>query len=490
MRRRAASNNPKRLPKALQELISKSDLKPKKKRKINKRRIATRNKDPRRTLLHLWFAKRFKLEFKWNQLVPYKNNNKNQRVLFRCSKRGYTVFYMSFIKSFLIEYQQDGKSKLIELIARFCSKNDLEILSTTSDDIQFNFYLYQKDQYPLKLIGPCSLVWISNSNYLLVSTHISIYNDVVDIFSSNNFLQILQDFNCSHIRLYGSKAKSLLTSRLSNSKDSCHEIDVKSNELTAFQTNDKTFTKMNLLDFIESCRKDIKECKTIDIALKLFSQNSFEAVDVIIKNCDLKIIWNKINRNMSTLVGGLRDMQVMAVNSSSLLFPKIGFVDSDLCEMKPTHPLFKDIFVIRDTAIIEKLIQLNFDDVVHTEKAFITVSIDFIKGTPRENDTIYLPNDGVINYFKDFVEQYNTDCRYNFKIEKDNPIGYIEFGCFSMEVAKCRAIGFMSLVGYEQLVKLCNTKLNDTKKLYALVKTIFNHVNLVTISVLLPKDLI
>src|SRR5690606_7295813 len=131
-------------PKALQEPGSRSGQKKTKqrRRRFKAAKVKARARDPRRTLLHLWFAKRFKFDSKWNRLIPYKNNCKNQRILYRCSKRGYTVFYLPFMKSLLLDYSKVTRHEVLSVLAHFCSEDDYKLLQGMPDDHQSTIYLY------------------------------------------------------------------------------------------------------------------------------------------------------------------------------------------------------------------------------------------------------------------------------------------------------------------------------------------------------------
>lgn len=464
MRRRAASNNPKRVPKALQELLPKTETKAKRKRKVNKRRIKARNRDPRRTILHLWFAKRFKLELKWNQLVPYKNNAKNQRILYRCSKRGYTVFYLSFLKSFLLEAVD--KQGLLDLFSHFCCHSDWKTLQQTPNDHQCVLHFYKCDQYPLHLVGPCQIVPLTTGFW--ITSHISVYDEIItELSDKDSSIKINQNLNCSYIRLYGPKASSQIEKRLLLKKtwQEC-QVDFSLNKFYSL----KSHQQITIADFIRSTQTNNNDSDTI--AVKRHLQGCFEAIDIVTVNSSLKTVWNALNKNLGHLVGGLRDLQVMAINSNSLFFPQLGYTD-------PSGGL-----IIRDAELIETILSSDSWN-PRFQNACVLVSVDFIKGVARENDSIYLPDQNVVEYLSD--ECFRLEKREFSCVEM---IGSIQYGCYCMQASKCRAVGVMHVSGYKQLVNVNETITKQKQTLYALVKTLFNHVNIVTVSILKPNCLI
>ena len=113
MRRRASSHNIRRLPKRLRAYISKRIVSEEKERKRKKRKKyqnkakvqeshQRRELKEDRSLLHLWFVKRFKMVSCHNQIVPNYNNTKNRRRLHRLSKTGCIYFYQPYFNCTLI----------------------------------------------------------------------------------------------------------------------------------------------------------------------------------------------------------------------------------------------------------------------------------------------------------------------------------------------------------------------------------------------------
>lgn len=116
MRRRAASHNINRLPSKARKLMSKwnqgqksgevPEKKKKKQRKSKKAVVISQTKreaKPDRTLLHLWFVKRFKMLKVFNSTLPSHNNTKNQRKIHKHSKDDCIHFYLAQFKCIIIK---------------------------------------------------------------------------------------------------------------------------------------------------------------------------------------------------------------------------------------------------------------------------------------------------------------------------------------------------------------------------------------------------
>lgn len=121
MRRRAASGNPKRIPKSVRPwwLEDKTTVKKKKKQQRTKYKSAAlairsrkrRNDDPSRSPIHVWLAKRFKMQLMWGQRIAWSNCTKNQRSLFRKARSSYCIYYLSnFMKCIKVKSSSENIS--------------------------------------------------------------------------------------------------------------------------------------------------------------------------------------------------------------------------------------------------------------------------------------------------------------------------------------------------------------------------------------------
>lgn len=498
MRRRAASNNPKRLPKSLQANSGQTNSNGKKRKKSKSRNVKTRNKDPRRTPLHLWFAKRFKFITKWNILIPYKNNCKNQRLLYRCGKNGYNVFYMPFIKHLFLDYNS-SKDALFVLLSHFMSDHDLKSLINLSDTQHCTIFLHKYDQYPLQLIGPLQCTLFARQNSLMVSSHVSTVQSLVDSLAPHfgESFGIRKNVPLSHIRLYGAKASQHLNRLFYPTKKFLGD-KLPLNQLSFFQVQRKVKTPDSECtaepeQFIEQVNAPSDTTKqqmppTI-IAFQRHFIGKLESIDLLVANSHLKAIWNRLTENMSHLVGGFRDLEVLALETRSTFFPSIGYFDADVnCEN--SLPLFdaQAQFVVRNRSITESLSvsSLNWlTNIEQKDSATVYVTIEYVRGKPTQNDLLYLPNTEVLQSYlsgsRNVQDMQTAIAAGDGKARE--PIGFVEFGSFSLEAARCRAIAVVALSSLQEMMT------TQRNQLYAVVKTKFNILYLVTVSLMNPFNL-
>ncbi|KAF7487789.1 hypothetical protein SSS_10851 [Sarcoptes scabiei] len=499
MRRRAASNNPKRLPKSIQELIKENDIKNlKKRKKIRKRHWKKRSKDPRKSDLHVWFAKRFKLVFCWNQFVPYKNNVKNQRILYRNLTKGYTAFYLPFVKFVLIE-----NSNFCDHISEFCSAEDNEFLRDIPDGNILTIHLHQPGKYPDCLIGPCRIIKMNRGKKFLLMIHILVCEELISKFNENHQMSY-EILECSQIQLFG--------------KESLKRI--KNKVLSKFQLEGVPFDQFQFFDIKNQIKLDgweefltkINRPNEESIAIKrIIISNSIESLTIIVPRQILRKVWNSINFNMAHLVGGIRDLEVMTLNFSSSFFPNIGYLDcisnrSTLIN----YPLLngQKIHIVRNQKFIQELIDQNYNlltikkFVNETQSSsidsFVQIVLKYLKGKPKKMDKILLPNTQKSSTIIKFMKIENLENFIDKNEANDTVIGYVEYGCFDMNFARCRAFGIISLDGLERLIrfnqaiKYVEDDANSIKysAIFALTKSQYNHLNLVTIELVNPETII
>ncbi|KAH9415289.1 Ribonucleases P/MRP protein subunit pop1 [Dermatophagoides pteronyssinus] len=494
IRRRAASNNPKRLPKKLQKFLqqpsktlSNKTLQIKKSsskiRRIRKRKIRKRNKDSRRTILHMWFTKRFKMEFLWNIFIPWKNNMKNQRILYRGSKKGSVCYYMAFLKTFLLHSSDNNNDNIYRQLSDFISPEGLERLKTISNHHSMNINLYEYQKYPYNLIGPCDVVKIKQNDklYLAFTGHLLVFDSIIEQFLQHNISLSFEQMNCSCIRLHGSHSSERLSKKLGKKLPTTFE------QQNQWQCWDQSINQSSDFSmFFNNLEKEI-----IAIRQYHFGHYQIETIEILIPNQFLKKIWNKINANMSHLVGGLRDLEVMTIDTDTLLYPRIGYKDCMVNRQEKSNIFdFENKYIIRNHDILTSLntnhsVDKIVSKIIDPENALIQVMVDYLKGTPKTDDIILVPKSS------DYLSKLMVDGHLksenltNIDVNNDDdhePIGLIEFGCFSMRMAHSRAIGIISLQSLEKLF-LINQK-NQTQ-LYTLVKTKFNHLKIVKISLII-----
>ncbi|CAG2107486.1 unnamed protein product [Medioppia subpectinata] len=341
MRRRAASHNPKRVPKYIQRVIH--DSKPsallsthskkkktnnKKKKHINERKhelsVKRRNEKKERTILHIWFAKRFKMKVYFNRLTPIKNCTKNERLLYRNSKQDFVFNYLSIYNCIEIDYSMSGRQQLVNIGCTFGAK------LYESGNREGMTVLYAYESYPLKPLVSTAFLWNQSFSKLWIWSHISVYDKVIQLL-----------IECSQ----------------------------------------QYFPN---------------EFKFIDRSHQLESESA-------------KSLWNKITENRGHRVGGLHDLQMISLNTSSLLFPEFGFIDVDENETKVAKlktllnsDTEEPFYVIRNASILSKLskdLRSNIlsdilDSIEKRSNALINVEIVCVgRGVPQEFDYICIPNE-------------------------------------------------------------------------------------------------
>uniref|UniRef100_A0A6G1SGG1 Pop1 N-terminal domain-containing protein n=1 Tax=Aceria tosichella TaxID=561515 RepID=A0A6G1SGG1_9ACAR len=121
MRRRAGSHNPYRIPKWLRNTrlttrdrrklyCYRQRLRFRKHKRILDKHARHRFKDPNKSLLHKWFAKRFKMDKKPQEgmeFVPLHNNTKNFRNLYRQTRYGCAFISMAHLVAFKVNSPYD-----------------------------------------------------------------------------------------------------------------------------------------------------------------------------------------------------------------------------------------------------------------------------------------------------------------------------------------------------------------------------------------------
>ncbi|OTF71261.1 ribonucleases P/MRP protein subunit POP1-like protein [Euroglyphus maynei] len=187
---------------------------------------------------------------------------------------------------------------------------------------------------------------------------------------------------------------------------------------------------------------------------------------------------------MSHLVGGLRDLEVMTIDTETLLYPRIGYLDCMFNRKEKSNSTvqfnhFENKYIIRDQEILSILntdhsLDKIANKIIDPENALIQIMVDYQRGMPNTDDKILAPKS--LNLISKFMNDENNDENLLIKDDDDHEIiGIIEYGCFSMRMAHSRAIGIISL---ESLKKLWMINQNRKQQLYTLVRTKFNHLRL------------
>lgn len=427
MRRRAASNNPKRVPKSMREAhiysMAKSEKNKKKKKdkKVKKRKskkVGTRNKDPKRTVLHLWLAKRFKLVLEYDLHLPYRNNVKNQRLLYRCAKKGYAIFYLPQFKSMLLDFSRTTKEACLEALKPFI-RFDQEKLSNLQLNHCCEVHLYDLAQH---FLGPIRCLWLEDGKHLWLTAHISIFDKVQQLLkelSSSHSIPIVPSNQHSFIRMYGPNAVKHLVKKFSINRQAL--LNLPSNQARAFTATKEETKTITPFTFVSTNFTNKSELSLCIIGNAL---GHLGAIDLVVPNEQVKPFWHKLNENMSQLVGGQRDEQFFAIETCTPLFPSLGYAD-----------VRGELDIIRDPCALQQLTDNNFQAVDANRTSYVTVFIDYLSGK-------YIDGDKIASAIG--PEEINN------KQHKDI-IGLVEFGCYSMHAAHVRAIGYVTLEGLQTL---------------------------------------
>lgn len=325
MRRRAASHNPKRIPRKIR-LIKQSDYGTKSRKKLLKYRLKVRRrkhkrvlkkhppklKDPNKGLLHKWFAKRFKIGAEEPLLnIPLHNNTKNQRNLARQSKFG--CAYLSLAHLVPIQLILSPSKHVCSLNKQIDSLNLLanEISGFTfsaraleKGHFEVAIHFYKPNSDPREYICPAlvSLVkapirneeatrltmWIPRSKIEEVFQHLQVISSQCD--DKFDVLR-LKPKDITRIRLVGPSSHDVATGiALTKSK---HESAIKDSTVKLDASFGLTIGR-HLEDKVAS----------------FTYYNTYPSiVDVIFKGSQGKMLWYKLIKNKAHLVGGYRDIE-------------------------------------------------------------------------------------------------------------------------------------------------------------------------------------
>lgn len=239
-----------------------------------------------------------------------------------------------------------------------------------------------------------------------------------------------------------------------------------------------------------------------------------ELLDLAVPLVHLKAVWNRLTANMSHLVGGHRDLEVLALETRSTFFPSVGYADHHHSEKVdlPKDFLSDQFYVVRQ-ANLESAASLSPNAKDALQKAqlekdsrttTVYVTVEYVKGRPgggRNEALIYPPDAASLEaYLRAKNEQDGERVKVMAAEGDEEAIGFVEFGCFSLDAARCRATALLKVAALEQLKssqqalveRLGLEKSKQPCPLYAVVKSpkSFNNnlSNLVTVAVMNVKD--
>lgn len=336
MRRRAASHNPKRIPKkrissepgkakSRKKLIKyRNRLRFRKRKRVSNKHARHKFKDVNKCLLHKWFAKRFKFGKKEPLLyVPLFNNTKNQRNLRRQSKFG--CAYLSLAHLVPIQLSLASFKCVSDLYAQ------LEHLNQLSDQLSgFTFcaralegghyelavHLYKVNSSPREYICPALVnllkpavksdqpvrltLWVPRDKAGEVTNDLQTISDNCD----NKFgIKRLKPRDFTRIRLVGPRAQEE-TEKIVVNKKKCE---------LAIQDAAMKLDRFYGLSIGRHLKEDLVE-------LTYFNTKPL-CVDIVFKTEKGRMLWYKLIKNKAHLVGGHRDIDRLLLDEEFKLLP-------------------------------------------------------------------------------------------------------------------------------------------------------------------------
>ena len=512
MRRRAASHNPKRVPSRyvkhpltpLANSAMKERRRKQRKKHVNRAKqklsIKRRNKKEGRTLLHIWFRKRFSLINELDYLIPLRNNTKNYRNLHKASTRQCAFYYQPLSRSLEIKFadQQQLNEALVLL------KSLLNCPANLSDCVhkELDLFLYKDNRclVPVSLLQPSQTsIWLS-----VPTDFYSFLNQkLTKLFSGIQLNFTVYENLFERFRLIGPKSNKYLELLLNNSStkqpDDVRLAGLLTDETTAFRVVQNS-------KFIGN--------KTPDSVTIVIKDRKNQIVDVLVSRRLAKRFWYALVKNKSHLVGGKVDQEYFALQNDLVSYPSIGFLDLSVQKDSKKFKLLKSVlelkFNVKEDSDKTDAASMEIDDETSSiqdhpqmvripsflalcespienadaigrlyssstidRQSFVTVKLQTVrKGTIKENDLIYLPAGEdllalkrVMNLSKEelFASQLTGDEapveRMKLKrLEIDNfddrpalaaalqqssrpVIGVVEYGAFSLKSGRSEAFG-------------------------------------------------
>ena len=427
LRRRAASNNPKRVPKACRAIWFRSEDKDKvslakeKKRRQLKKHISQKQREesiqrrknrPDRSLLHVWFAKRFKMDRVHGIIIPIKNSTKNQRNLFRKSKDHCVYYYMSpYLRSFEISGRKSDISRTLMDMIPFKMHYHEEL------DDHFRIEIHGEDKKCIEL----ELLFLPNKT--LVFCHFSVAQEVEKVLS-NHFDTMFTSSSDKYerIRLVGPEADKRIKSYL--------DIDVCFTQETPFFIyEEKIFVR--------------------------FSIGDRHVIDIISLREETRDVWGRLVRNRGHFVGGLRNLEMLHFNVGQILFPSFGYPDHpfstrvsgldfnlDDPDMRVIRgPHLKFLSSLDNQALFD---HLNTQDYTPTQTLFPVVMTAVGKGTPVAGTRVLIPST---------EDDLSSPTTLGSGTERVT-CGVVEFGEYCLQEGTGKGMAFITMSGFIEILSI------------------------------------
>lgn len=316
MRRRAASHNPARIPSWLRCRGLKSKSRKKlsayrrrvrfmKHKRILMRHARHRFKDPNKTLLHKWFAKRFKMDRSSEgtvEFVPLHNNTKNFRNLYRQTQNGCAFISMAHLVAIKVEGPYNTKTidslnRLTTSISGFTfAARSLEF---GKYEVVIHLYDTSESSTDRKQIYLCPAIVRYHENFWTIwvpralATRVGQLLDSIELTHSR-----INPRDSVRIRIVGPEAQNEALKIASDTKKHEEAIDDVANRLP------KSFK------FNSTIGRFLEEKS----ALFTYYQTWPLSVDVVFRNKRAgRLLWYNLVKNRAHLVGGRRDFDELLV---------------------------------------------------------------------------------------------------------------------------------------------------------------------------------
>lgn len=344
MRRRAASHNIKRLPKRIRSATKKSDEGEKSKKKEKQRKCLLRYrrrsrfqkhkrvlkrhgrhnyKDPNKSLLHKWFAKRFKMGKTEPLLhVPLHNNTKNQRNLYRQARYGCAYLSLAHLIPLQITLSSSKDGCHLENQLKELNRLTNEVSGFTfcaraleKGNYEIAIHLNEPDVVPRQHI--CSTfaslsisektdqatvltLWVPKEHYAEVLKHL---DSISEGCTKKITINRIHPREWTRIRLIGPNARE---------ESMKISLDAEKHKLAI---NDADLR----LDRVFGI--SIGRCVEEKVASFTYYNTYPKAVDVVFRTKEGRMLWHKLIKNKAHLVGGHRDLERLLVADCFKLIP-------------------------------------------------------------------------------------------------------------------------------------------------------------------------
>jgi hypothetical protein len=463
MRRRAASHNPRRLPKRFRYVggrlnpnvtahVTKKRKRLKKHLGVARRRKSAdhRNHQSARHLLHIWFRKRFQMKSVFGLHSAWQNNTKNFRLLCRQTQQQTIFFHLPHFVYARLTCWKTQASTLQDVMSRLFSSNASTFKRIARQEACVTLH---DDRNPNVLLGVVRLVQIncessSDTIELLVSTSTLTSDIVFDrlksvcIDNDIQFTPFTKQFQ--RFRMIGKKANLVLSNimgKVIDKENEQRDEGAKSRFEGVKFLNGRNRLFIWNANYLFDGPSETLRAVAIDLAFD--SRRIVQSIDVIVPSNCAKRFWYALVHNRSHLVGGLRNSMYFALERKMSSFPFLGSCDCIAFEAnRQRQTLLKEILrstvepedslnessaiaVLRHIPTLESLGNAlgNLNNVVapstNSEERLVMCHLEMIKrGVLTENDLLYLPTQqDLILAFGNLASVKRKHCDSDYEFE-------------------------------------------------------------------------